>query len=91
MSNQNQIGYWDSLGRWALIMVTAFSIYYVQKLEARIESHDAAIMALSVDKVSRPELKELENRLNLSISGIKNDILERMDWHFRQTSAKHVK
>lgn len=91
MSNQNQIGYWDSLGRWALIMVTAFSIYYVQKLESRIESHDAAIMALSVDKVSRPELKELENRLNLSISGIKNDILERMDWHFQQTSAKHAK
>ena len=81
-------GFWEAVGRWAIIALLAFTVYYAQKLEDRIESHDAAIMALSVDKVSRQELKELENRLNLSITTIKSDILERMDWHFNRSSKK---
>lgn len=83
--------FWEKLGTWAIITLLAFSLYYVQKLEDRIEKHDTAIMALSVDKVSRPELKELEARLTSNISGIKNEILERMDWHFRHNPPKQEK
>jgi len=81
--------FWEKLGTWAVISLLAFSIFYVQKLESRVEKHDAAIMALSVDKVSRQELKELESRLTTNIGGIKTEILERMEWLFKQQDRSH--
>lgn len=80
--------FWERLGGWAAISLLALSIFYVQKLEARIERSEHTIMALSMDKVSRQEMKELEDRLRSDVTSVKSEIIERLDWHFGYKTLK---
>lgn len=73
---------WEKFGTWAAVTLFAFSIFYVQKMETRVEKTESAIVALSIEKVSRPELKDLENRFSFTVDSMRKDIIERMDWHF---------
>lgn len=74
--------FWERIGGWAAISLLALSIFYVQKLEARIEKTEASVLVLSMEKVSRQEMKELEDRLRSDVASVKSEIIERLDWHF---------
>lgn len=72
--------------RWALYLMgalVALCVYMFQDLKTNQERLAVQVQAMQIDKVSRAEMKELEDRLNRQIIGIKADIIERMDWHFR--------
>lgn len=77
--------FWEKFGTWAAVALLALSIYHVKNLETRLGNAEQTIVALSVDKVSRPELKELEYRLRSDMASVKSEIIERMDWHFRNS------
>ncbi len=78
--------------RWALYLMgalVALCVYLFQEQKSKVERLETQMQTVQIDKVSRTEMKELEDRLNRQFMGIKADIIERMDWHFRAQSDRN--
>lgn len=67
--------YWEKGGGWLAMSLVALCVWLFLKQEAKVEQLEVKVHALQVDKVSRQELKELEDRLYKQMDGMKGDII----------------
>lgn len=74
--------YWERFAIWIVGILLAMSAWMFVEQKGRIDGLEMKVQTLQVDKVSRQELKDLEDRLYKRMDGVKTDIIDRLDWYF---------
>lgn len=54
-----------------------------QDSKEQVKELETKVQTLYIDKVSKSDLKDVEERINSKIDGMKTDLLARLDWYFR--------
>lgn len=67
--------YWERAGIWLVAALLSLCAWMFLKQESKVEQLEVKVQALQVDKVSRQEMKELEDRLYKQMEGMKGDII----------------
>lgn len=67
--------YWEKGGIWLACTLVALCAWLFVKQEAKVEQLDVKVQQLQVDKVSRQELKDMEDRIYNRMDGMKGDII----------------
>lgn len=58
------------------------------QIHEKVEVLEDKVVALQQDKVSRQELKDLDDRMDKRMENMKNDIIARLDWYFAGRKSK---
>jgi hypothetical protein len=82
--------YWERLAIWVVGILLAICAWLFIGQKAQIETLEVKVQTLQVDKVSRQELKDLEDRLYKRMDGMKGDIIDRIDWYFAGRKSRAV-
>lgn len=67
--------YWEKGGIWLACTLVAICAWLFVKQEAKVEQLEVKVQALQVDKVSRQELKDMEDRIYNRMDSMKGDII----------------
>lgn len=67
--------YWERFAIWVCGILLAVCTYNYMKQEDRIAALEDTVQTLQVEKVSRQELKDMEDRLMNQMNGMKGDII----------------
>lgn len=89
-ANNRINGYWEKWGMWVAIALLSVCAYTFQEQKTRIDRLEANVQQLYMEKASKEDMKEFENRVTKHVEGIKEDILSRLDFYFtnKQPSKK---
>lgn len=93
-ANSRIAEYWERGALYLIGVVLMFGVYSFQEQTKRLENLEAKVIYLDKSKVDKADLKEVEDRINTKIDGMKtaiNDrqdimqssILARMDFYFK--------
>lgn len=85
--------YWEKGAIYLIGLVLAFVFYMYQGQRVEIKELQGAVTSLQMNKISKEELREVENRLNTKVDAAvnslaamsaanKQDILQRIDYAF---------
>ena len=78
-SYSNISPYWKEVSMWACSAIIALLCYGYQDMKTRVDKMEEKLQFLYLDKVSKNELKEVENRIMHRIEAGNIDILARID------------
>ena len=67
--------YWEKYGVWSSGVLLAMCAFMFTDQKARIDQIEAKVQILQEHKVSRQELKDMEDRLYNRMDGMKADII----------------
>jgi hypothetical protein len=88
MVEKKLANYWERLAIYVMGFLISIACWLYIDMKERVEDMNVRINALQVDKVSRVELKEMEERLykrvdsvKADIGSMKEDIIGRLDWY----------
>ncbi len=68
------------------IMVGWMQIQYTESKE-QMKDLETKVQTLYLEKVSKSDLREVEDRINSKIDGMKSDLLARLDLYFGKLNA----
>lgn len=80
--------YWERFAIWIVAILLALVGFLAIDQKSKTESLEVKVQALQVDKVSRQELKDMEDRMGKRLDGTKTDIIDRIDWYFAGRKSK---
>lgn len=80
--------YWERFAIWIVGLLIAMGAWLFVDQKGRIDSIETKVQALQIDKVSRQELKDMEDRMGKRMDGMKGDIIDRIDWYFTGRRSK---
>lgn len=80
--------YWERFAIYVVGLLCAVCAWIFLEQDSRIDALEIKVQALQVDKVSRQELKDLEDRIYKRMDGMKGDIIDRLDWYFGSPRSK---
>ncbi|MCY1416335.1 hypothetical protein D9M71_318400 [compost metagenome] len=75
-------GYWERIALFALSSILALTVWAFQEQSKRVEKLEATTLVLQTSKVDKGDLRDVEDRINSKIDGMKSDILGRLEWYF---------
>lgn len=88
-SNDSKLAeYWERFAIWIVAILLALVGFLAIDQKTKTEALEVKVQALQVDKVSRQELKDMEDRLYSRMDGMKTDIIGRIDWYFAGRKSK---
>lgn len=67
--------YWERFGLWVATALLGMCAWLFVEQRAEVKQLGVEIQSLKVDKVSRQELKEMEDRIYNRMDGMKGDII----------------
>ena len=67
--------YWEKYGVWSSGVLLAMCAFMFTEQKTRIDQIEAKVQVLQEHKVSRQELKDMEDRLYNRMDGMKADII----------------
>ena len=67
--------YWEKFGIWVASVLLALCAWLFVEQSAEVKQLGSEIQRLKVDKVSRQEFKDMEDRLYHRMDGMKGDII----------------
>ena len=67
--------YWEKYGVWSSVVLLAMCAFMFTEQKTRIDQIEAKVQVLQEHKVSRQELKDMEDRLYNRMDGMKADII----------------
>lgn len=67
--------YWERFGIWVAISLVTLCGWLFVDQKAKVEQLEVKVQNLQVDKVSRQELKDMEDRIYNRMDGMKGDII----------------
>lgn len=80
--------YWEKFALWACSGVIALLCLAYQDQRTQVTKLEEKVNFLYLDKVSKSDLKETEDRLMKRIEGMGSDILARLDIYFGKMNKK---
>jgi hypothetical protein len=72
-------GLFDKVGVWMFLALVSLCIFQFQGLEKRVQSTELAVSGLQEGKVSRAELKDVQQSILRELSGSRNDFKNSID------------
>ena len=69
------VEYWEKYGVWSSGVLLAMCAFMFTEQKTRIDHIEAKVQVLQEHKVSRQELKDMEDRLYNRMDGMKADII----------------
>ncbi len=87
-ANNRINGYWEKWGMWVAIALLSVCAYTFQEGKTRIDRLEANVQQLYMEKASKEDMKEFENRVTKHVEGIKEDIISRLDFYFTNKQPK---
>lgn len=88
MSDSSLAPYWEKYAIWLSGVVIAICAWMWVEYYGRLNELEAKVVALQQDKVSRQELKDLDERMDKRMENMKKDIIDRLDWYFAGRKSK---
>lgn len=92
MSNENSNsrinGYWERAALFLMGIVLAMTVWAFQEQSKKVERLEATVLVLQTGKVDRADLRDVEDRINSKIDGMKSDILSRLEMYFGRITNK---
>lgn len=67
--------YWEKFGLWVATVLLGLCAWLFVEQRAEVKQLGSEIQNLKVDKVSRQELKDMEDRIYNRMDGMKGDII----------------
>lgn len=67
--------YWEKFGLWVATVLLGICAWLFVEQRAEVKQLGSEIQSLKVDKVSRQELKDMEDRIYNRMDGMKGDII----------------
>lgn len=67
--------YWERFGLWVAAVLLGICAWLFVEQRAEVKQLGSEIQSLKVDKVSRQELKDMEDRIYSRMDGMKSDII----------------
>lgn len=67
--------YWEKFGIWVATILLGICAWLFVEQRAEVKQLGSEIQSLKVDKVSRQELKDMEDRIYNRMDGMKGDII----------------
>lgn len=67
--------YWEKFGLWVATILLGLCAWLFVEQRAEVKQLGTEIQSLKVDKVSRQELKDMEDRIYNRMDGMKGDII----------------
>lgn len=80
--------YWERWGVWVAVLLLSVCAYTFQEQKSRIDKLEANVQQLYMEKASKEDMREFENRVARQVEGIKSDILSRLDFYFSAPKQK---
>lgn len=80
--------YWEKWGAWVAVLLLSVCAYTFQEQKSRIDKLEENVQQLYMEKASKEDMREFENRVARQVEGIKNDILGRLDFYFNTQKQK---
>ena len=71
--------YWERAALGLMAIVMSLIVWTYQQQSAKVEALETKVIALDKEKIGRGDLREVEERLNSKMDGLKSDILARQD------------
>ena len=67
--------YWEKFGLWVAAVLIGVCAWLFVEQRAEVKQLGTEVQSLKVDKVSRQELKDMEDRIYNRMDGMKGDII----------------
>ena len=67
--------YWEKFGIWVATILLGICAWLFVKQEAKVDQLEVKVQQLQIEKVSRQELKDMEDRIYSRMDGMKGDII----------------
>lgn len=67
--------YWERFGIYVVCVLVALCSWLFVKQDAKVEQLETKVQQIQVEKVSRQELKDMEDRIYNRMDGMKGDII----------------
>lgn len=67
--------YWEKFGIWVACALLSLCAWLFVKQEAKVDQLEVKVQQLQIEKVSRQELKDMEDRIYSRMDGMKSDII----------------
>lgn len=87
-SNSRINGYWERAALFLMGIVLAMTVWAFQEQSKKVERLEATVLVLQTGKVDRADLRDVEDRINSKIDGMKSDILSRLEMYFGRIANK---
>ena len=71
--------YWERAALGLMAIVMSLVVWSFQEQSKRVENLETKVISLDKEKIGRGDLREVEERLNSKMDGLKSDILARQD------------
>lgn len=71
--------YWERAALGLMAIVMSLVVWSFQEQGKRVENLEAKVISMDKEKIGRGDLREVEERLNSRMDGLKSDILARQD------------
>ncbi len=77
-------GYFERTALFLIGVVLSLTVWAFQEQSKKIERLETTVVMLQTTKVDRVDLRDLEDRFNSKIDGMKSDIIQRLDLYFKR-------
>ena len=81
-ANSRINGYWERIALFLIGIVLSLVVWAYQEQGKKIERLESTALVLQTGKVDKADLRDVEDRINTKIDGMKSDILSRLEWYF---------
>ena len=71
--------YWERAALGLMAIVLSLVVWTYQQQSSRVEALETKVIALDKVKVDKGDLREVEDRLNSKMDGLRTDIINRQD------------
>ena len=71
--------YWERAALGLMAIVMSLIVWTYQQQSAKVEALETKVIALDKVKVDKGDLREVEDRLNSKMDGLRTDIINRQD------------
>ena len=71
--------YWERVALGLMAIVMSLIVWTYQQQSAKVEALETKVIALDKVKIDKGDLREVEDRLNSKMEGLRTDIIARQD------------
>ena len=83
-SDRRMNGYFERAALFLIGIVLSLTVWAFQEQGKKIERLETTVIMLQTTKVDKADLRDLEDRINSKIDGMKSDIIQRLDLYFKR-------
>lgn len=85
-ANSRINNFWERAALFFLTAVLSLTVWAFQEQGKKVEALEQRVLLIQTTKVDRGDLRDVEDRINSKIDGMKSDLIARLDLYFGKLS-----